>query len=174
MRVNVIRIEELQGKFPKKVLHIDDGSKINVNKSNKSYDYVMNPGQYDIEFGEYQGHKFPKTIKAVDWQKDTGSGAKTSVKGDFDKRIAFDKERQKEIKLECYAGISKDILLHNAALAKRELSHVEVMAMAKNMVMLHDDIIVNDQIKQLPENVDEMVKEVAKTFDGAYEGELPA
>lgn len=179
MIVKITKIEEQETKYGrKKILLADDGRKFNVNESNKCWDYVKTPGPYDIEMGEYQGHPFVKKLRFQGAYNDgaVGAAAKTSgsAKTDYSQRLEFDKERQKEIKMECYASIAKDIVIHNAEISRSVISATDVMSVANNLVMLHDDILANKRVGQLPADVDEMVKEVQKTFDGAYEGELPA
>lgn len=181
MQVKIIKVtEEMNAKYGKKckVLHADNGAKYRVNESNKCWDYVKGEGPYMIEMGSYNGHPFVKTLRFQGVYKEDGTGTAGNTKNasgaNFDARIAYEKERQKEIKLECYAGIAKDICLYNAGLEKKKVNHIDVMSVAHNLMMLHDDILENKEVKELPEDVKEMVEEVQKVIPGAYEGELPA
>lgn len=179
MQVKIVKIEENSGRYGKsKVLYADNGQKYKVNETNKCWEYVKTPGPYEITMGEYQGHPYVQKLrfqgayseKAVD---NYNASQKAAPRADFAQKLEFDKERQREIKLECYAGIAKDIIIHNAEIDRAKVTAKDVMSMANNLAMLHDDILANKVTKELPEDVDEMVKTVQQTFNGAYEGELP-
>ena len=166
MEINVVKIEEQDGKYPKKILFTDRGEKINVNKSNKCYDYVVAPGPYSLEWGEWQGKKFVKTLKfngdySLQYKKPQ-QGAISS-----DKTASYD-DKQRDIKLEFYAGIAKDIFVSR----NKHFTAKDVMCMAKDLMLMHNDIIVMDKDKTLAGLGKDFYSEVNEVFpDSAYIGQ---
>lgn len=119
MKKVITSIDAKEGKFGMyKTLHFEDGSKMTITHNNRSYDVFTGPGEYDINTKEYNG-------------KDVISSAKRLSKGDIssaqqiiakkpvtaaqsmEERISFEREKQKDIMVECYMGIAKDIVLAN-------------------------------------------------------------
>lgn len=166
MEINVVKIEEQDGKYPKKILFTDRGEKINVNKSNKCYDYVVAPGPYSIEWGEWQGKKFVKTLK---FNGDHSLQYKKPQQGAVlaEKTVSYD-DKQRDIKMEFYAGVAKDILISR----NKPFNAKDVMCIAKDMMLMHNDIIVMDKEKTLPGLGKDFYSEVNEVFpDSAYVGQ---
>lgn len=147
MRVYVSSIQEVDGKFPKKVLITDKGEKININKTNKCYDYVVAEGPYEIEWGEYKGNKFVKTLKFHGAYPKTETAQKPQQGAVLSDRTALDKAKQDDIKLEFYSNIAKDVLIYNK---KQNITVKDIMSMAKDFVVAHEDILELKAAKLLP------------------------
>lgn len=144
MKKTVVSIDAKEGKYGMvKTLHFEDGSKMNITQNNRSYDVFVGPGEYDINTRDYNG-------------KEVVSSAKRLSKGDFtsaqqivakkpvtaaqsmEERISFERERQKDIMIECYMGIAKDIVLANQkASGKLIIEPKDVENMAFELVACH-------------------------------------
>ena len=177
MNIKVVRVEERVDKWgTKKILHTEDGKQYKISEKSFAYDNVKGEGPYDVTMGEYQGHPFVKTLKFLGVYKDTPTATKPQSGAISADRIGFEKDKQTEIKLECYAGIAKDIALHNAAIAKAEVKIKEVMNLAKDMMIMHNDIIELAKKNALGLQGESFDKELKEVFpDASVEDyEIPA
>lgn len=179
MNINVIRVEEKTDKYgTKKILHTAEGKQYKVSSKSFAYDSIHGEGPYDVTMGEYQGHPFVKNLKFLGVYKDTPKQEKPQQMAISADKIAFEKAKQDEIKLECYAGIAKEIAIHNASLAKAEVKVKDVMNLAKDMFIMHNDIIALKESNALGMQGQSFDEELKKVFPDAtvvsYDGEIPA
>ena len=115
-------------------------------KSRYTFQNVQGVGLYDIELGDYMGHEVIKKLKplqtaGMNTVSEPTKAAPVSAKAvaESDKaRLDFAAAKQNEIKLECYAGIAKDCLIANG---KKDIKAMDVMQFAKDLMVLHNDII---------------------------------
>ena len=117
-KVNIVRIEAENSKFgTKKILWDDQGNKYSISSRRQwMYEEVQTEGVYDIEMGEYMGKPSVQKIKFL-----SSSGAASSASAPAAQkpqqgavladRIAFDKDKQKDIMIEFYVGVAKDVLI---------------------------------------------------------------
>lgn len=154
MRIIVTSIEEATDKYGTKKIFTDDKGIVRKLKStSKAYNNLVNPGEYEITEDTYNGNVYTKWIKPINQLKDireSQNSAKqqpqTTQKASLSQTILEDKlkfeiEKQKEIRLECYAGIAKDIVLANNANVEMPATAKDVMTMAKELVELHEAIL---------------------------------
>lgn len=153
------------------VLTDDQGNKYQISeKSRYTWQNVQGKGTYEIEMGEYMGHPVVKKLKPIVTSGDNAPAAKsTSVTQTVAPTVAADKARldfaaakQNEIKLECYAGIAKDILIANG---KKDITAMDVMQFAKDMMVLHNDIIALGD--DLPGYGVDFLKDLREAFPNA-------
>ena len=153
------------------ILTDDTGKQYSISeKSRFTWQNVKGTGTYEIEMGDYMGHPVVKKLKPI-----VTTGMKEPVKSatpaavNTNPAVAADKARldfaaakQNEIKLECYAGIAKDILI---ATGKKDITAMQVMQYAKDLMVLHDDIIALG--KDLPGYGVDFLKNVREAFPEA-------
>ena len=157
------------------ILTDDQGNKYQISeKSRYTWQNVQGKGTYEIEMGDYMGHPVVKKLKPI---VTTGSNDITAPNKApaaqplaVNQTIANDKARldfaaakQNEIKLECYAGIAKDAIIANG---KKDITAMDIMQFAKDLMLLHDDIIALG--KDLPGYGVDFLKNVKEAFPGAY------
>ena len=158
------------------ILTDDKGKTYQISeKSRYTWQNVQGAGTYDIEMGEYMGHPVVKKLKPI---VTTGNNeaARPAAKAPaaqplaVNQAVANDKARldfaaakQNEIKLECYAGIAKDAIIANG---KKDITAMDIMQFAKDLMLLHDDIIALG--KDLPGYGVDFLKNVKEAFPGAY------
>lgn len=131
MTKNITGVEAKEGKFGMyKTLFFDDGSKMSITKQNRCYDVFTGPGEYDIGTRQYNGKEVISSAKKIG-KGDAGSVAQTvasfkptSAAQAAEDRLAFDRAKQRDIMIECYMGIAKDIALAN----KKDGENVTVKA----------------------------------------------
>lgn len=149
-------------------------------KSRYSFQNVQGVGLYDIELGDYMGHEVVKKLKplqtaGLNTVTDTAPAAaapviaKPTVEADK-ARLDFAAAKQNEIKLECYAGIAKDCIIANG---KKDITAKDVMQFAKDLMLLHNDIIALGE--SLPGYGVDFLKDIKEAFPEAYvEGTVSA
>ena len=153
--VKVIRIEVKSDKWgTKKVLTTDAGEEYKVSPKMKFYNSITANGDYELTMSEFNGKpfvKWAKLLKAADGvapvASNTTSVAKptvTTIKTDPDK-LAFEKRKQDEIRLEFYANLAKDVLIANGD--KKPLSAKAIMEMAEEFANIHVNIINGKSMK---------------------------
>lgn len=152
------------------ILTDDKGKTYQISeKSRYTWQNVQGAGTYDIEMGEYMGHPVVKKLKPI---VTTGSNEPAPVKAAApvvspaasDKaRLDFAAAKQNEIKLECYAGIAKDAIIANG---KKDITAMDIMQFAKDLMLLHDDIIALG--KDLPGYGVDFLKNIKEAFPDAY------
>lgn len=183
-KIKVVSMKVINGKNGEyKALVTDDGTKWNVKNTKKGYGSITGAGDYTIDIKEYMGTRYINAIFPV-----PGSAASqpaTSAANDKrmlpinnitevnQKRLDFDKAKQDEIKLECYAGIAKDILIAKNA---SQLTPKDVMLFAKELLDIHNDIIngkFNNHVVDKLQNAGIEVKAVVtEPVDGPITEEL--
>lgn len=152
------------------ILTDDKGKTYQISeKSRYTWQNVQGAGTYDIEMGEYMGHPVVKKLKPI---VTTGNNDSAPVKSAAsvtssavsDKaRLDFAAAKQNEIKLECYAGIAKDAIIANG---KKDITAMDIMQFAKDLMLLHDDIIALG--KDLPGYGVDFLKNIKEAFPDAY------
>ena len=125
--INVLKVEVRHSDQygDKKILHVDDGSKWNVTEKKPFYGEVKGPGIYSADFKDYQGKPYISWLKfkgALNAQNQattapaaaSGTGStQSNYDANLKLRLAADKKRQDDIRLEFYCGVAKDILIAN-------------------------------------------------------------
>lgn len=159
--VKVIRIEVKNDKFgTKKHLFTEDGQEFKVGTKNKCYSSITTNGDYELTMSEFKGKPFVKWAKLLN----AASGATTAtvarlkpagiamIKTDPDK-MAFEKRKQDEIRLEFYSDLAKDVLIHNG---EKLISAEMIMTLAEELAKIHCQILDGDSAK---------VREIKKVFN---------
>lgn len=144
MLINVDKIEIIKDNFgTKKVLTTNDGQTYKIGEKNRCYNSVSSKGQYDITMGDFQGKPFVKSIKPINVSAQPANKEMTVKSSYYDskEKLAFEKNKQDEIKIECYSGIAKDILIHNASVAGKEVSIDKVMEVAYELIRGHKAVL---------------------------------
>ena len=158
------------------VLTDDQGNKYQISeKSRYTWQNVQGKGTYEIEMGDYMGHPVVKKLKPIVTTGDNEAArpaaqapaaqplAVNQAINNDKARLDFAAAKQNEIKLECYAGIAKDAIIANG---KKDITAMDIMQFAKDLMLLHDDIIALG--KDLPEYGVDFLKNVKEAFPGAY------
>ena len=153
----------------------EDGKQYKISeKSRYSFQNVQGVGLYEIELGDYMGHEVVKKLKPLQTAglntvtnvapAAKAAPAKITPNAEADKaRLDFAAAKQNEIKLECYAGIAKDCLIANG---KKDIKAMDVMQFAKDLMLLHNDIIALGD--QLPGYGVDFLKDLKEAFPDAY------
>lgn len=146
-KIKVTSVKTINGKNGEyKALELQDGTKWTVKSSKKGYASVTGAGDYNIDVKEYMGTRYINAIFPVPGSNTVQTSAVASDKRMLPvdnitevnkKRLDFDKARQEEIKLECYAGIAKDVLIAKAS----KVSPKDIMVFAKELLDIHNDIM---------------------------------
>lgn len=153
------------------ILTGEDGHEYKISeKSRYTFQNVAGIGTYDIELGDYMGHEVVKKLRPIKTASLDTVGApvanvavtKPTVEADK-ARLDFAAAKQNEIKLECYAGIAKDVLIANG---KKDIKAMDVMQFAKDLMVLHNDII--DLGEDLPGYGVDFLKNIKEAFPEAY------
>lgn len=158
------------------VLTDDQGNKYQISeKSRYTWQNVQGKGTYEIEMGDYMGHPVVKKLKPIVTTGDNEAArpaaqapaaqplAVNQAINNDKARLDFAAAKQNEIKLECYAGIAKDAIIANG---KKDITAMDIMQFAKDLMLLHDDIIALG--KDLPGYGVDFLKNVKEAFPGAY------
>lgn len=115
----ITSIEAKEGKFGMyKTIFFDDGEKISVTQNNRSYSVFTGAGTYDITFREFNGKQVVSSARKLSKGDLTSAQAIVGKKPvtaaqSMEERISFEREKQKDIMVECYMGIAKDIAIAN-------------------------------------------------------------
>lgn len=168
--VKIVKVEVNSTQYgTKKHLTADNGEVYKIGEKNRCYNAVTQTGDYDITFGTFQGKPFVQNIKLVGANSSGAapSAAKTlnakSNYMDSKEKLEFEKMKQNEIKIECYAGIAKDILIHNAAIKGVAVDAGNVLETAYELIRGHKAVLdilsgknkeIHNEAKQ-PENANE-------------------
>lgn len=180
MKTNIISVEMKPKAYKGQVTNYyiltdDQGQKYSISeKSRYTWQNVQGTGTYDIEMGDYMGHPVVKKLKPIvtTGNNEAAAPAKAPAAQPLaaNQAVANDKARldfaaakQNEIKLECYAGIAKDVLIANG---KKDITAMQVMQFAKDLMVLHDDIIALG--KDLPGYGVDFLKNLKEAFPDAY------
>ena len=126
MELNVTRVEVRHSEQfgDKKVLHVTDGTKWNVAEKKPFYSSITGPGVYEADFDEYKGKPYIKFLRfkgALKPQNQATTGSNAATNGStaaaynngLKERLAADKRRQDDIRLEFYCGLVKDVMIAN-------------------------------------------------------------
>ena len=105
---------------PFKALELEDGSKVNVSSKSKFYNVFEENGNYNVTLGTSQKGS-PMVVAASKIGQDgvIAQPATPAVKlaqntlqsQNLDKKIDFEKDKQKDIMIECYMGKALDYLI---------------------------------------------------------------
>lgn len=147
-KIKVVSVKTINGKNGEyKALELQDGTKMTVKSSKKGYASVTGAGDYSIDVKEYMGTRYINAIFPVAGSTPVKAPANATADKRMlpvdnitevnKKRLDFDKARQEEIKLECYAGIAKDVLIAKAS----KVSPKDIMIFAKELLDIHNDIM---------------------------------
>lgn len=114
---------------PFKALELEDGSKVNVSSKSKFYNVFDESGQYEIQIGTTQKgnatvtaatklgvagvNSAPAQVLKPTYTPATKLAQNTLNAQNLDKKIDFEKEKNKDIMIQCYIGIAIDILTVN-------------------------------------------------------------
>lgn len=173
MTRNVTGVEAKEGKFGMyKTLFFDDGSKMSITKQNRCYDTFTGPGEYEINTRQYNGKEVIASAKRIGKADAVAAAASIvanrpmSAAQAAEDRLAFDRQKQRDIMIECYMGIAKDILIANKGADGKEITVKDL----GNMVI--DLMIAHTNIKE-GRAVDEPVGVVKNMFQGTEEPKTP-
>ena len=114
---------------PFKALELEDGSKVNVSSKSKFYNVFDESGQYEIQIGTTQkgnatvtaatklgvagANSAPAQVSKTTYTPAAKLAQNTLNAQNLDKKIDFEKEKQKDIMIQCYIGRAIDILTVN-------------------------------------------------------------
>ena len=175
MKVNIISAEvkpkTYRGQITNYYILTDDtGKQYSISeKSRFTWQNVKGKGTYEIEMGDYMGHPVVKKLQPIVTEgistpaPKAAALAQNTAQQTEKARLDFAAAKQNEIKLECYAGIAKDVLI---ASGKKEIKAMEIMQYAKDLMVLHDDIIALG--KDLPGYGVDFLKDIKEAFPEAY------
>ncbi|MCQ2911560.1 MAG: hypothetical protein MJ244_05145 [Clostridia bacterium] len=146
--IKVVSVKTMNGKNGEyKALELQDGTKMTVKNSKKGYGSVTGAGDYTVDIKEYMNTKYINAIFPLPGSNTvkTPAGATSdkrmlpinNITEVNQKRLDFDKAKQDEIKLECYAGIAKDVLIAKAS----KVTPKDIMIYAKELLDIHNDIM---------------------------------
>jgi hypothetical protein len=163
---NITGIEAKEGKFGMyKTLCFDDGSKMSITKQNRCYDLFTGAGQYDITTRLYNGKEVISGAKKLG-KGDAGVVATTigvtkpmSAAQATEDRIAFERAKQRDIMVECYMGIAKDIAIANKK-EGQDITPVMIGNIALELVACHNNV-------KEGKKADDVVGAVTAMFPGA-------
>lgn len=156
-------IEAKEGKFGMyKTLFFDDGSKMSITKQNRCYDAFTGAGQYEITTRLYNGKEVISGAKKVG-KGDAGAVAPVvaatrpmSAAQASEDRLAFDRAKQRDIMVECYMGIAKDIAIANKK-EGQDVTPVMIGDIALQLVACHNNV-------KEGRKADEPIGEITATF----------
>lgn len=143
---NITGVEAKEGKFGMyKTLFFDDGSKMSITKQNRCYDAFTGAGEYDITTRLYNGKEVISAAKKIG-KGDAGAVSQvvsstkpmTAAQASED-RLAFDRSKQRDIMVECYMGIAKDIAIANKK-ADQDITAKMVGDIALELVAVHNNV----------------------------------
>ena len=151
MKVNIISVEMKPKAFKGQVTNYyiltdDTGKQYSISeKSRYTWMNVQGKGTYEIEMGDYMGHPVVKKLRPLVTDGSQAkapapkpAAAETPVQQTEKARLDFAAAKQNEIKLECYAGIAKDVLI---ASGKKNIEAKDIMQYAKDLMLMHNTII---------------------------------
>lgn len=105
---------------PFKALELADGSKVNVSSKSKFYNLFEESGEYNVTLGTSQkgspmvvaATKLGSSNVSVPVATPTVKLAQNTLQSqNIDKKIDFEKDKQKDIMIECYMGKALDYLI---------------------------------------------------------------
>ena len=159
---------------PFKALELNDGTKVNVSEKSKFYNVFDESGNYEIQIGTSQkGNAMVVAATKLDANgsnsentaalKPTYSPAaqlakNTAMSQNLDKKIDFEKDKQKDIMIQCYIGRAIDIL----SVTKHDVSFSvdDVVEIARQLIAGHRSLAINANTKSLTENPTDSVSTV--------------
>lgn len=186
MRETVVKIELSENQYgQKKQVVLASGITLSVTSKNRCFAAFTVPGEYDIVTRDFNGKKAVQSARRVGDSKvmpvniQTPKPISNVAAQTLDKKLEFDKARQKDIMIECYMGIAKDIVVANKK--DNEITPGMVMDMAAELMFAHNKLLngYNPHIEsKLPEVAAAVGGQVVKEndgIDGEYhpEDELP-
>lgn len=143
---NITGVEAKEGKFGMyKTLFFDDGSKMSITKQNRCYDAFTGAGEYDITTRLYNGKEVISAAKKLG--KGDAAAAAPAVAASrpmsaaqaSEDRLAFDRAKQRDIMVECYMGIAKDIAIANKK-ADQDITAKMIGDIALELVAVHNNV----------------------------------
>lgn len=173
MQKTVVSIDAKEGKYGMvKTLHFADGSKMNITQNNRSYDVFTGAGDYDINTRDYNGKEVVSSARKLS-KGDMASAQQIIAKKpvtaaqSMEERISFERERQKDIMVECYMGIAKDIVLANQkASGKLVIEAKDVEALAFELIAAHHRV-------RNGKNIPAVVGDIQAIFPGSEVTTVP-
>lgn len=149
MKETVTKIELTENQFgKKKSVTLASGSVLSVTEKNRCFNVFTVPGEYDINTRDFNGKMAVVTAKrlgnssAAPAQASTYQQAKPVANisaQTLDKKLEFDKARQKDIMIECYMGIAKDIAIANKK--DEEITPGRIMDLVAELIFAHNKIL---------------------------------
>ena len=179
--IKVLRVEVRHSEQygDKKILHLDDGSKWNVSEKKPFYASISGPGTYTAEFKEFQGKPYISYLKlnaALNGQNQAttnvsaGSGTTTAAanyEANLKARLAADKKRQDDIRLEFYCGVAKDILIANKPEGVAVIDYHDVIGMGVELYKMHLEAL--DMLQAQADGKNQPVSSTGPTYQKAKE-----
>lgn len=144
MKETVAKIELTENQYgQKKQIILASGRTLNITPKNRCFNAFTVPGEYEITTREFNGKEAITSAKRLGNAEGVSGQpikAMTNVAAQtLDKKLEFDKSRQKDIMIECYMGIAKDIAIANKHQEGIEVSYV--MDLAAELIFAHNKIL---------------------------------
>lgn len=148
---------------PFKALELEDGSKVNVSSKSKFYNVFDESGNYEVQVGTTQ--KGNATVTGAVKLDDNGSNLSntaiskptytpaaklaqnTVISQNLDKKIDFEKDKQKDIMIQCYIGRAIDMLTVNKH--EEGFSIKDVAEITSDLISLHRSLAINADYKSV-------------------------
>lgn len=145
---------------PFKALELEDGSKVNVSSKSKFYNVFDESGQYEIQIGTTQkgnatvtaatklgvagANSAPTQVLKPTYTPAAKLAQNTLNAQNLDKKIDFEKEKQKDIMIQCYIGRAIDILTvnkHDTGFSVEDVTKVanELLTAHRSLASLGDN-----------------------------------
>ena len=167
MKKLVTSVEAKEGKYGMyKTLFFEDGSKMTITHNNRSYDTFTGPGEYDITTKDYNGKEVISSAKKLSKgdltsAKEIVSKKPMTAAQTMEERIRFERETQKDIMVECYMGIAKDIALAN------QKTGGKLVIEAKDVESIAFDLIAAHFRVKNGKNIPAIVGDIQAAFPGS-------
>lgn len=148
MKENVVRIELSENQYgQKKQVVLASGSTLNVTSKNRCFNAFTIPGEYDIVTRDFNGKMAVQSARRLgdskvmpaNIQQPVARPVSNVAAQTLDKKLEFDKARQKDIMIECYMGIAKDIVVANKK--DGDITPGLVMDMAAELMFAHNKLL---------------------------------
>lgn len=144
---------------PFKALELEDGSKVNVSSKSKFYNVFDESGNYEIQIGTTQkgnatvtaatklgvngANSAPAAVLKPTYTPAAKLAQNTLNAQNLDKKIDFEKEKQKDIMIQCYIGRAIDILTvnkHDTGFGVEDVAKIanELLAAHRSLAMTGD------------------------------------
>ena len=155
MKETVAKIELTENQYgQKKQIILASGRTLNITPKNRCFNAFTVPGEYEITTRDFNGKEAITSAKRLGNAEGVSGQpikAMTNVAAQtLDKKLEFDKSRQKDIMIECYMGIAKDIAIANKHQEGIDVNYV--MDLAAELIFAHNKIL-NGYVPNLDKDI---------------------